>query len=268
MADRRAGAQFVLAGDDAPARPVGDDRGGQYVRQPCYVFAAVLGAAADDDERTFGRFEQADRRVQPVGVDLRRWIDRGGQIRRRALDRRFPDVDRHLDPDRPAPARLHRRDGRLQQGVGFAAAGDRGGLLGQPRQDAELVGQLVQHPEPLADGAQRDLAGQRQHRRVGRVGRGERGRRVEEARSRHDGEGLGPAGRQRRAQRHVGCALFVPRRNRLQPVLLVVEGVEEIVVLHAGQAVKVFDPVPDQGLDDEFGDGVGHGSGLRRLGAR
>ena len=59
VADRGADAQFAIARDDAAAGSVGDGRAGQNLRQPRHVFAAILGAAANDDDRPFRRFEQA-----------------------------------------------------------------------------------------------------------------------------------------------------------------------------------------------------------------
>src|SRR3546814_939418 len=49
------------------------------------------------------------------------------------------------------------RSGRLARVV------DACRVLGQALQDAELVGDLVQHAEPAADGVGRDLPGQREH---------------------------------------------------------------------------------------------------------
>ena len=124
----------------------------------------------------------------------------------------------------------------------------------------------MQQPESFADGAQGNLADQRHDRRVGRVGRGECGAGVQKPRSGNNCESLGPAGRQRGAERHIGCALLVPRLDGRKPVLRVVQGVEKIVVLDAGQAIEPVDPVLDQRFDDEMGDGVGHGFGLGQRG--
>ena len=55
-----------------------------------------------------------------------------------------------------------------------------------------------------------DLADQRQHRRVHAIGGEQRGAGIEQARPGHHRIGLRLAGRERRAQRHVGRALFVP----------------------------------------------------------
>ena len=52
--------------------------------------------------------------------------------------------------------------------------------FGQPLQDPELVGDLVQQAEAAADQIGGDLAADAQHRRVGRIGGGERGGGVEQ----------------------------------------------------------------------------------------
>ena len=123
VADRGADAQFAIARDDTAAGSVGDGRAGQNLRQPRHVFAAILGAAANDDERPPRRFEQACSGIDRFGVDLRRGLRRCSQAGRCAVHRRFPHVDRDFDPDRPAPAGPHRGKGGLQQGVGARAAG-------------------------------------------------------------------------------------------------------------------------------------------------
>ena len=64
--------------------------------------------------------------------------------------------------------------------------------------------------EPAADRRRRDLPDQRQHRRVHAVGGEQRRAGIQQARPRHHRIGLRLAGRQRRAQRHIGRALLVP----------------------------------------------------------
>ena len=152
--------------------------------------------------------------------------------------------------------------------MGARAAFDPAGLLCQAFQRAELVRKLVQQPESLADGAQGNLADQRHDRRVGRIGRRQRRAGVQKSRAGHNCESLGPAGRQRGAERHVGRALLVPCLDGRKPVLRVVQGVEKIVVLDAGQAIEPVDAVLDQRFDDELGDGIGHGLGLGQRGRR
>ena len=125
--------------------------------------------------------------------------------------------------------------------------------LGQRAHDAELIGDFVQETESATDVLLRDLPDQRQHRRVAGMRGGERRRAVEKARARNDGVDLRLAGRHRRAERHIGGALFVPGVDDPDLVLLVIERVHQDVVLHAGHAVQRVDPVGDERGDDRLG---------------
>ena len=91
-----------------------------------------------------------------------------------------------------------------------------------------------------------DLADQRQHRRVGAVGVQQGGRGIEQARPRHHRIGLRLAGRERRAERHVGRALLVPGMDGADAVLGLEQGVEQVVVVDAGQRVDRVEAVRDQ----------------------
>ncbi len=83
----------------------------------------------------------------------------------------------------------------------------------------------------------RDLADQAEHRRVHAVGGEQRRAGVEQAGAGHHGIGLRLAGRERRAERHVGRALLVAGVDDRKPVGGALEGVEQVVVVHAGQRV-------------------------------
>ena len=76
---------------------------------------------------------------------------------------------------------------------------------------AELIAQFVQMAEAAIDIALRDLPDEAEHRRVHGIGLQQRRAGIQEARSRHDGERLRLARRQRRAERHVGRRLLMPR---------------------------------------------------------
>ena len=91
----------------------------------------------------------------------------------------------------------------FRQLAGLARMVDPRGKLGQPAEDRQLVGDLVQQPEAAADQVGRDLPGDAQDRRIRRIGGGERRGRVQEPRPGHDGERAGPAARPRIAERHI-----------------------------------------------------------------
>ena len=129
------------------------------------------------------------------------------------------------------------------------------GPFGEAAHDRELVGQLVQQPDIAADHGLLDLAGERQHRRVHRIGGRQRRRGVEEAGPRHHDVGRRLAARHGVAQRHVGAGLLVPGMDRPDGVGAVVQRVEERIVLHAGQAEERVDAVHFQHRHDGLGGG-------------
>jgi hypothetical protein len=122
-------------------------------------------------------------------------------------------------------------------------------------QDGRLVGELVQDPPPAAEGGGRDLADNGQYAGVAPVATGQRRAGVEETGPGHDRERRRPAGDLRRADRHVRRALLVTGHDR-PDVPGVHEPVEEVVVLHAGQAEQRVDAQPPERIDDEIGDGA------------
>ena len=98
-----------------------------------------------------------------------------------------------------------------------------------------------------------NLADQADHRGIHAVG-GEQGRaRVQHAGAGYDGEGLRPAGDQRRPQRHVGRRLLVAWMDHAQSVGGVVEGVEQRIVVQAGQGIDRVEAVQQEGFDGGFG---------------
>ena len=130
-------------------------------------------------------------------------------------------------------------------------------MIDQPLDDAGLVADLVQLAEIAADIGIGNLPDQAEHRSVGGKGGEQRGAGIEQARPRHHREGLRLAGRQRRAERHIGGALFVAGVHGAQPVGELEQRLEQKIVLHAGQGVDRVEPVADQRGDDGLGRGHG-----------
>ena len=122
-------------------------------------------------------------------------------------------------------------------------------MVDEPGNDAGMVADLVQMSVATPDVGLRDLADQRQHRRVGAVRGEKRGRGIEQARPRHHRIGLRLAGRERGAERHVGRTLFVPGVHGADAVLGLEQGVEQVVVVDAGQRIDRVETVRDQALD-------------------
>ena len=128
---------------------------------------------------------------------------------------------------------------------------------------AELVVDLVQVAMSLVDVGLRDLADQGDHRRVHAVGGEQGGAGIQQAGTGHDGEGLRLAGGEGCAQRHVGGGLLVPRMNHAQSLAGMIEGVEQGIVVQAGQGIDRVEAVAQEGFDGGFGGGqAGHVAGL------
>ena len=119
-----------------------------------------------------------------------------------------------------------------------------------------LVDQLVQHAEAASARGRGDLADDGQHASVRPVAAGEGRAGVEQTGPGHDAERRRPAGDQRRAVRHVGGALLVAGDDRAD-VSRVDQGVEEVVVLHPGEAEQGVDAGQPDRLDDLPGDRAG-----------
>ncbi len=119
-------------------------------------------------------------------------------------------------------------------------------MIDQAGDDAGLIPDFVQVALVKADGRRRDLADQRQHRRIHPVGGQQRSARVEQARPRHHGVGLRLAGRQSRPQRHIGGALFVAGMDDRRESPGTGESVEQVVIMDAGQGVDGVDAVGEQ----------------------
>ncbi len=116
----------------------------------------------------------------------------------------------------------------------------------------------------LVDVGLRDLADQADHRRVHAVGGQQRGAGIQQAGAGHDGEGLRLAGGECGAQRHVGRRLLMARMDHAQAIGRVVEGVEQRIVMQAGQGVDRVEAMAQEGFDRGFGGGqTRHDDGLQ-----
>ncbi len=135
------------------------------------------------------------------------------------------------------------------------------GVIDQPRDNAGLVADLVQMTEAAADRRRRNLPDQRQHRRIHAIGGEQRRAGIEQARTRHHDISLRLAGRQSRAQRHIGGALLVAGVDDAQGVAGALEGVEQMVVVHARQRVDGVEPMREQTRDRGFAGGHLGGGG-------
>jgi hypothetical protein len=172
----------------------------------------ILRAAADNDQRPFGVGQALGSIVNLLLVDrlLRHGKNRRGCRHRRAA---APNVDRAFKHRRTGAAHAHRAQGPRDERRGLRRRVDACEEIDQAGDDAGLVANLVQVAEPAADRGLRNLPDQREHGRVHSVGREQRGRGIEQAGSRHHGIDLRLAGRERGAERQIGCALLVPRVN-------------------------------------------------------
>ena len=105
-------------------------------------------------------------------------------------------------------------------------------------------------PEPPADGGLGDLPDQRQHRGVHAVSREQGGRRVEQARPRHDRIGLRLAGCERCAERHVSGTLLMARVDGANAVRGLEQRIKQMIVVYPGEGIDRCDAVYDERLDN------------------
>ena len=118
--------------------------------------------------------------------------------------------------------------------------------------------------EHAADRGLRDVADQGQDRRIGAVGGQERRRGVEQARSGHHRIGLGAAGGERGAERHIGGALLMAGVHGADAVGGLEQGIEQGIVVDAGQRIDGVEPMGDERRDRGFGRGHVRGRRERR----
>jgi hypothetical protein len=252
--------QAMAAVDHALAHAAGHDRCVQHLGDACNVLACTLGAAADHDQRALSAAQKLGRALDCVLID---GAGVGLGRRRYELDRRLarPGVHGAFERHGTPPPGQQAAEGFVDQAGRRGGRVDAVGPLGEAAHDRELVGQFMQQPDIAADHGLLDLAGQRQHRRVHRIGRRQGRRGVEEARPRHDDVGGRLARRHGVAQRHVGAGLLVAGMDRLDGVGAVVQSVEERIVLHAGQTEDGVDAVHFEHRHDGLGGcQAGHGT--------
>ena len=255
---RQGDAERAAAIENAAAAPIGQHRRLQHGGQRRDFRRGVLGAAAADDHRPLGGAENRRRLAHGVAVDVRR-----RQRQRRLHDDRAalaPDVDGAFEDRGSGPAAVHsaQRQRRLSRRL-FGLA-DQRRVVDQPLDNAMLVADLMQMAEAAPDIGLKNLPDQTEHGRVHRVGSQQRGRGIEQPRTRDHGIGLRLAGRQRRAERHQRGTLLMPGMHRPQPVRSLEQRLEQVVVLHPGQGVDRVQPMRDQGRD--HGVGRGHDFGI------
>ncbi len=248
----------VAAVHHALAHTVGDDGGLEGFGELGDFLAGRLCTAADEDQRTVGLAEQLGGARGGVGVHRR--VFRPGGRQRRDRGGAGPDIEGGFQPDRARAAAEHLAEGFGDFGGGLGRGVDTVGPFGQAAHDGELVGDLVKLAGAAADQGRGDLANQGEHRRIDGIGGGERGSGVEEAGAGNDGVGRRAAGGHGGAESHVGCALLVTGVDRADAILRAMQRVEQVVVLHAGQAEHGIDAVVGERGDG----GLAGGHAFRR----
>ena len=241
-------AEIVPVADQTAAGAMGYHGRLQHLGQHQQLRLGADRAAADEYHRRSGVAQQVGRRVDQFGIGAKRRV---GFDRRQQLDLRLAchHVHRHLQLDRPNAAASELLEG-LGHGIGCQARMlDPGRPFGQAGDQIELVGDLVQQTEAAADIVGRNLAGERQHRRVAAIGGGERRRRVQQAGAGHHGVDADPAAGGGIAECHIAGTLLVAGMDHPDRVALVVQRVEQVVELHAGQAEDGVDAVAQDRFD-------------------
>ena len=110
-------------------------------------------------------------------------------------------------------------------------------------QGAWLVADFVQQAIAAVNRGGVDLPGDRQHRLATAIGGRQGGGGVQNTGAGNDREGANPAGRDGVAEGHIGGALLMAGVEDADGVALVIDGVEEMVQLHAGQGEQGIDAV-------------------------
>ena len=234
--------------DDALAAGIGDYRRLQFLGDGEQFGAGLGAAAADIDHRLFGGGEQRGGLVDQLRVGRRR-RGRCLDLRQRHLALQRHDVERHLERHRPRPAVASWRKASLTSLPASLGWLMRSAHFVRPRRIASWSGISCNRPKPRPIRLDGICPRDAQHRRIGRIGGGERRCGVEQPRPRHDGEGAGLAARPRIAERHVGGGLLVARVDHPDLLAGIVQRDEQRVVLYPGQGEQRVDPVPGQHLD-------------------
>ncbi len=252
--------------NDAASAPVGTDRRFEHLRELDDFNAGVHGAATQQDDRPFGVTKDLRGRLDGLVVDR---VGRQGHrpVGEHDLAALGPGVERAFQGDGTRAARGGVPDRLADQRRRLLRAADALGPLGDVAHEAQLVVDLMQMAVALVDVGLRDLADQADHGRVHAVGREERRAGIEQAGPGHHAERLRLAGRERRAQRHVGGRLLVTRMDHAQPVRSMIEGVEQRILMQAGQGIHRVDAMEQEGFDRGFGGAeAGHVGSLSAAG--
>ena len=228
----------------------GEHRRLQRLGQLPHRLGRVLGASAHHDQRTLGLPENPGGLLDLLGVDC----GLGGSGRfEGAVGRLAPHVDGHLHGHRTGDAGHQLVHCLLPHAGSVEAAADVVRVLGQLAQHVRRIGQVVQYAGAAAPPLRGEGPDQSQHPGVAPVGAGETGRGVEHPGAGHHAQGGRTARDLGRSQGHVGRALLVAGHDGPY-VAGVDEGVEEVVVLHSGQAEQGVEAQRSEGLYREMGD--------------
>ena len=114
---------------------------------------------------------------------------------------------------------------------------------------------IVQVPETTPDVGVWDLTDEGKYWRIHGVSRQQCRAAVEQPWSGHHRIGLRLAGRERRAKRHIGGALFVPRMHGADTSSGLEQCVKEVVVVDPGQAVDGINAMGEERGDGRLGGG-------------
>ena len=215
----------------------GEHRRLQRLGQLPHRLGRVLGASAHHDQRTLGLPENPGGLLDLPGVD--RGFGGSGRFEG-AVGRLAPHVDGHLDGHRTGDAGHQLVHCLLPHAGSVEAAADVVRVLGQLAQHVRRIGQVVQYAGAAAPPLRGEGPDQSQHPGVAPVGAGETGRGVEHPGAGHHAQSGRTARDLGRSQGHVGRALLVAGHDGPY-VAGVDEGVEEVVVLHSGQAEQGVD---------------------------
>ena len=252
MARREAVAERIARVDDPLARAVADhgclDAGGE----PRDFRARALRTAADQDDRPLGASQQLRCSLDRVEVERRRPAH-GRRVVEGDLGARAPHIPAAFETHGPWRAAQELIEGGAALRRGILGPLDMPGPFRERPHDPELIRDLVQETDPLADELLVDLAGNGEDRRAERLGCRERGGRIEETGAWDHAVGLGFAGGERRPERHVGRRLLVAGVNGLQRAAGSDQSIEEIVVLNPRQTIKRIETIRRHRTDCDLG---------------
>ena len=234
----------------------------QHARKQRDLRCRVLRSAARDDQHALGFAENFCRGAHSFDIDFR-CVARSRRHDCRHRTTLAPNVDRAFDGCRPGTIVTHRLNGFCNFDGCLARIPNEKRVIHEAGHDSGLIADLVQVTVTLPDCRRRNLSDDCEHRRVHSI-RGQQSRAgIEQARSGNDGVSLRLAGRQCCAERHVSGALLVAGVDHAQAFGGALEGIEQMIVVDAGQCVDGIEPVRDQSRHRSLG---GRHFGRRRCG--